>query len=77
MDLIFLSALVCAIQHTTELVPSQGKRGGLASGRASGHKVVGPKPPCMKKSWDECVRQDLKSLGLKESGHWRERVGGA
>ena len=27
-------------------------------------KEVAPKPPCMKLTWDECVRQDLKSLGL-------------
>ena len=48
----------CAIQHTTEPVPSPEKRR-LASERASGRKRCAPKPPGVK-SCDECVRQDLQ-----------------
>ena len=62
--------------------PKPGKRGELASGRASGRKRSAPNPQAWRiKSWDECVRQDLKSLGLKkewalERTSWRNLIGG-
>ena len=44
------SASVCASQHTTEPVSRPGKRGRLASGRASGRKTCCSKTPLNEES---------------------------
>ena len=57
-NIVLNCASVCAIQHITEPIPSPGNRGGLASGRASGHKRSCSKTP---------MHVELERVGIGEN----------
>ena len=64
--------IALGVQSSTPLSQLPGKK--EEDWRQEGHraiKEVAPKPPCMKLTWGECIRQ------VPWIGHWRERVGGA